>query len=271
MLIVLLLLIAAGSCRAQPAVPPSRQEVWLPYAAGETALCVQGSMSQGTHRGIHAWDFALDEGRPVVAAASGRVVRVIDDRRLTGSNDFNESNAIFIDHGGGIYSTYLHHRTGTARVRSGELVAAGAPLAEVGRVGTATPHIHFDVRGPSWHQTRDVSFRLGAADVTAVEKGRAYLSATRPDPGPGSFQDSRLVGDEFAANGVRLEGGPRAFWMTAERAFRLRGWVSPACTEVVFALWQDGQESDYVARARPDENGRFTLEICIPRSCRGPH
>lgn len=270
LLLVLTLVLAGWPSHAQQASRPPPQEMWLPYGDGETALCGQGPFSQGTHRGVHAWDFVLDEGKPLVAAAAGRIVRVIDHRSRTDVNDFNESNHIFIDHGDGVYSTYGHHKTGTAHVQPGDLVAAGTKLAEVGRVGTFTPHIHFDVRRSSWHLSQDVRFRQAGPGASPVVQGRAYLSATRPGPYPGNFQDSRLGGDEFAANGVRLDGGQRSFWMPAEPSVSYKGQISPLCTEVVFYLWQDGQTSEYVARARPDATGRFTLEVRLPRSSRGP-
>ena len=75
--------------------------LWLPYGSGSSAECAQGAMSSGTHRGLHAWDFMLAEGEPVVAAAPGRVIRVTDDRRATGSNNFDLANHIFVDVGDG--------------------------------------------------------------------------------------------------------------------------------------------------------------------------
>ncbi len=121
--------------------------LWLPYASGSSAQCAQGAMSGGTHRGLHAWDFMLAEGESVVAAAPGRVIRVTDERRTTGSNDFDLANHIFVDVGDGRFMTYTHHGAGTARVAPGDIVAAGTRLADVGRTGTIQPHIHFDVVG----------------------------------------------------------------------------------------------------------------------------
>ena len=80
--------------------PPT---LWLPYASGSSAQCAQGAMSNGTHRGLHAWDFMVEEGQPVVAAAPGRVIRVTDDREATGSNNFDLANHIFVDVGGGLF------------------------------------------------------------------------------------------------------------------------------------------------------------------------
>ena len=84
--------------------------LWLPYASGSSAACGQGALSNGTHRGLHAWDFILAEGEPVVAAARGRVIHVTNNRRATGSNDFDLANHIFVDVGDGRFVTYTHHK-----------------------------------------------------------------------------------------------------------------------------------------------------------------
>ena len=145
--------------------------LWLPYGNGSSAECAQGAMSNGTHRGLYAWDFMLAEGEPVVAAAPGRVIRVTDDRRATGSNNFDLANHIFVDIGDGRFVTYTHHKAGTARVEPGDVVAAGTHLADVGRTGTIQPHIHFDVRGPSWHQSHPARFPRG---YSGSRRGRCW-------------------------------------------------------------------------------------------------
>ncbi len=254
-----------------------RLVVWLPFAAAERARCAQGAMGAFTHGGIFAWDFELPEGRAVVAAAEGRVIRVIDDRSRTGLNNFDDSNQVFVDHGGGLFATYLHHRTGSARVVPGQRVAAGAQLAEVGAVGTTGPHIHFDLRGPSWHQTHDLRFRAAAGAAVEVAQGGTYVSATAsPEPRSTTFHDSRIAGDEFEANGIRLVVGrraggvvPLAFLMHADRTVTYRGRVGKDVQRVYFFLWRDGQPSEYVAEAWLYENGHFELPVRIPPSSRG--
>lgn len=251
-----------------------RHVVWLPYSAGDKASVLQGAFGTFTHKDIHAWDFGLAEGRPVAAVADGRVIRVIDERDKSGFNSFNESNQVFVDHGGGMFATYLHHATGTARVIPGQLVAAGTHLADVGKVGTLAPHIHFDVRGPSWHKTHDVRFRAAGGDLTEARQGERYASATpAAQQAPAEFRDSILQGDEFAANGIAL----RQRNMPARTAFRIRadtpilfkGRAEGHVQRVFYFLWRDGQPSEYVASAAPYESGNFELEVRVPQSSKG--
>ncbi|HYC38543.1 MAG TPA: M23 family metallopeptidase [Usitatibacter sp.] len=253
-----------------------RLQVWLPFAAGERAHLAQGPMGAHTHGNEHAWDFVLPEGRPVVAAAEGRVIRVIDDRARTGSNNFDDTNQVFVDHGGGLFGTYLHHRTGSARVAPGQVIAAGTQLAEVGAVGTTGPHIHFDVRGPSWRQTHDLRFRTRAQASGELKQGSAHVSST-PAPGapPKAFRDSTLDRDAFAANGVRFFSKrghviPLAFLVDAERTVTYRGKVGRDIRGVHFFLWRDSQPSEYSATAWLYDGGRFELQVRVPAGSRGP-
>ena len=243
--------------------------LWLPYGSGSSAECAQGAMSSGTHQGLHAWDFMLMEGEPVVAAAPGRVIRVTDDRRGTGSNNFDLANHIFVDVGDGRFVTYTHHKAGTARVEPGDIVAAGTRLADVGRTGTTLPHIHFDARGPSWHQSRPARFRAGIQGAVEVVAGQTYRSVTpaarRPER---RFEDSVLQGDEFSENGVELEPGRPMFRIPLDEEVVFRGKVLEEATRVWFYVWQDGGTSDYTASAVPEEDGNFSLSVKIPAHAR---
>jgi hypothetical protein len=261
-----LLIGAAGLCAATVA---NAAEAWLPYPAGTQAVCLQGPFGNHTHKGGYAWDFGLPEGTPVVAAAPGRVIWVIDESVRTGYNSFDASNHVFVDLGGGRFATYTHHVTRSAQVRPGDLVAAGTVLAKVGKIGTFEPHIHFDVRGPSWHQTHDVAFRTAIA-VEPVAGGLRYASATRPGTPPSAFQDSVIAGDEFAANGVRLDPGRPAFHLASGAPFFIEGRILEPAGKVSFYLWYLGKSTEYSAHAVPDAQGRFRLRVNIPRTSLGP-
>ncbi len=243
--------------------------LWLPYASGSSAACAQGAMSSGTHRGLHAWDFMLAEGEPVVAAARGRVIRVTDTRGATGSNNFDLANHIFVDVGDGRFVTYTHHKARTARVKPGDVVVVGTRLADVGRTGTIQPHIHFDVRGPSWHQSRPARFRVGTQEAVAVVAGRTYRSATpRVFRSSGRFDDSVLKGDEFSENGVELEPGRPMFRIPLDEEVVFRGRVLEEATRVWFQVWRDGRRSDYAVSTVPEEDGSFSLSVKIPPRAR---
>lgn len=85
------------------------------------------------HNGL---DFAAPQGAPVRAPASGVVVD-------TGDYFFN-GNSIFIDHGQGLISIYMH--LSRIDVRRGQTVKAGEVVGGVGATGRSTgPHLHWSV------------------------------------------------------------------------------------------------------------------------------
>lgn len=94
-------------------------------------------------------------GVDVLAAAPGRVVRLRDgvqdiSIRAPGAPSVAGQecgNGVVIDHGDGWETQYCHVARGSVRVKVGDAVAAGQPLAHVGLSGdTEFPHLHFTVR-----------------------------------------------------------------------------------------------------------------------------
>ena len=79
-------------------------------------------------------------GTPVYAAAEGTVTYAAGSfRGLTG-------RVIFVDHGGGVETSYNHMDAGGVLVRAGDHVAAGQVIALVGDSGNSTGcHLHFGV------------------------------------------------------------------------------------------------------------------------------
>ena len=91
------------------------------------------SSDLGGHKGM---DIASGKGNPVIAAASGTVVKSY----LSSSY----GNYIVISHGGGLMTAYAHM---TRRLVSvGDTVAAGQQIGTVGSTGNSTGnHLHFEV------------------------------------------------------------------------------------------------------------------------------
>lgn len=91
----------------------------------------------GQPRNPHAGlDVAVGTGAPVKAPAAGVVAN-------TGDYFFN-GNTIFIDHGQGLISGYMH--LSRIDVRTGQTVRAGDPIGTVGSTGRSTgPHLHWAV------------------------------------------------------------------------------------------------------------------------------
>ncbi len=82
-------------------------------------------------------DLRASLGQPVLAANRGRVVLA---KPL-----FFSGNAIFLDHGSGVYSVYLHLSEFRARV--GDTVNKGEVIGLAGATGRVTgPHLHWGVR-----------------------------------------------------------------------------------------------------------------------------
>jgi Peptidase family M23 len=119
----------------------------LPFWQGDFQIPVPGEMSGafGTrrifngellshHTGV---DFRAQTGDPVAAAASG-VVRLTKDL-------FYSGNAVIIDHGGGVFSSYSH--LSRIDVKAGQKIGKGQTVGLAGATGRATgPHLHWGVK-----------------------------------------------------------------------------------------------------------------------------
>ena len=94
-------------------------------------------MLNGQERAPHGGlDVAVPTGTPVRAAAAGRVIN-------TGGY-FYAGNTVFVDHGQGFITVYLH--LSRIDVREGDRVERGAMLGAVGATGLVTgPHLHWGV------------------------------------------------------------------------------------------------------------------------------
>ncbi len=85
------------------------------------------------HNGL---DIAAPTGAPIVAPASAKVIN-------TGNYYFN-GNTVFLDHGQGLLSAYLH--MDNIQVKPGDIVRQGQQLGTVGSTGRVTgPHLHWIV------------------------------------------------------------------------------------------------------------------------------
>jgi len=94
-------------------------------------------------------------GVDVLAAAPGRVARLRDGvqdisiRAPAAPSVAGQEcgNGVVVDHGDGWETQYCHVARGSVRVKVGDVVTTGQPLAHVGLSGdTEFPHLHFTVR-----------------------------------------------------------------------------------------------------------------------------
>lgn len=103
------------------------------------------------HRGI---DFDLpgfrqmDDGSAVIrAVAPGRVETVVQDQFDRNTSCTGNANLVTVRHANGYAVIYMHIKRGSARVRVGQRISAGAVLAVAGSSGCSTwPHLHLEVQ-----------------------------------------------------------------------------------------------------------------------------
>lgn len=130
---------AAAVSRASHETP----QLWtdrftVPRATRITSGFGGGRTFNGTVTSRHmGTDYAGGVGAPVRATNRG-VVRLVGSFHLGG-------NVIYIDHGRGVVSAYLH--LSRQLVAEGDTVARGAVIGHVGATGRVTgPHLHFIAR-----------------------------------------------------------------------------------------------------------------------------
>ncbi|MCI8268639.1 MAG: peptidoglycan DD-metalloendopeptidase family protein [Lachnospiraceae bacterium] len=99
---------------------------------GERSSPTEGAST--SHQGI---DIGAASGSGILAAASGTVV--------ISTYSYSAGNYIMINHGGGVYTVYMH--CSQLLALEGQSVMQGQTIAKVGSTGYSTgPHLHFGIR-----------------------------------------------------------------------------------------------------------------------------
>ncbi|MGH1398583.1 MAG: peptidoglycan DD-metalloendopeptidase family protein [Alphaproteobacteria bacterium] len=124
-----------------------------------------GAKTYDNHKGT---DFAIrsrtemEKGVNVLAVKNGKVLRLRnteDDtyktkeqqKSITAANK-DCGNGIIIDHGQGLQSYYCHLKQNSIRVKIGDEVKAGQPIAQIGHSGfTQFPHLHLTILWEGGH------------------------------------------------------------------------------------------------------------------------
>jgi lipoprotein NlpD len=82
-------------------------------------------------------DIAGTEGKTIKAAAPGKVV-------YSGNGLISYGNLVIIKHNRTYLSAYAHNRK--LLVKEGDSIKAGQKIAELGKTGTDSPRLHFEIR-----------------------------------------------------------------------------------------------------------------------------
>ncbi|HRE91065.1 MAG TPA: M23 family metallopeptidase, partial [Myxococcota bacterium] len=177
----------------------------LPLPDGVEATVTQGNDGEFSHFADQrfAWDFAVPYGTAVHAAATGVVVWVEDTQVGAGPGvEWRElANFIVLDHGGGLFSSYVHLAVGSAMVGPGDVVLAGQVLAETGESGQLTgPHLHFQVENV-WSESVPAVFARGlgcdwvpmVGEQVIARPVRLSTEAAVSELPAGSFEEDGVV------------------------------------------------------------------------------
>ncbi|MEE8600177.1 peptidoglycan DD-metalloendopeptidase family protein [Euzebya tangerina] len=134
-------------------VNPAPQYVRISSGYGYRIHPISGA--RRFHAGL---DLACPAGSPIVAAGSGTVAHT---RREGGAG-----NVVWVDHGEGLRTRYLHLQNGSFVVSPGQTVVAGQHIAACGSTGNSTgPHLHLEVY-PAGGGTTDPHSFLASQGVT---------------------------------------------------------------------------------------------------------
>lgn len=135
------------------AAPPeeSRPYLELPFPGGTSYRVTCGYECYQHKRSMsYAVDLAIPEGHPIVAAAGGEVMAITWETGLPASLNLGDALIVYIDHGEGWFTRYVHLDGITVRV--GDQVKMGDVIGYSGKTGASGDHLHFELKyGSSLH------------------------------------------------------------------------------------------------------------------------
>ena len=153
-LVLISFIMTSSLCQAQPEFEISRNVYRLPYANGKEFTV---SSDVYTHNPQGRYDLKASgvnncSTHVIVAAAAGRVMRVVENNDESCPDCGASNNYVWIQHANDEWTKYTHMAYGSVPVAVGDTVCAGATLGYECWVGATTPansrHLHFEVRRP---------------------------------------------------------------------------------------------------------------------------
>lgn len=115
------------------ALPNDNRKITWQWPAQGKLITTFNSNKTG-RKGI---DIAGKEGKEIRAAAAGKVV-------YSGNGLISYGNLVIIKHNRTYLSAYAHNRK--LLVKEGDAITAGQKIAELGKTGTESPRLHFEIR-----------------------------------------------------------------------------------------------------------------------------
>lgn len=210
----------------------------LPIPDGLETLVTQGNNTAPTHTKDqrYAWDFGVPLGTPVLSAAGGVVVWVEDTQSGFGPGEEwrDLANFVVVDHGGGLFTSYVHLAAGSAVVEPGDVIESGTAVGRTGESGQMTgPHLHFQVENV-WSES--VPARFADPDGCDWLPETGDLVVARPVDATESVRISMLPANTFAEDGVvEIEGFPARIY-DIEMPLQVSGRAPARVSKEVFFL-----------------------------------
>lgn len=163
---------------AVPGLPSARpRDVAYLYPFREAPLRIAqgygGGFSHTDAENLHAVDFAVQPGTPVLAARDGQVMQVessarsrLDPRQaFDPADDRVRGNFIRILHDDGTMALYAHLQHGGVVVAPGARVRRGTVIGFSGNTGLSSgPHLHFVVQVNRGMRLESIPFRMTGPD-----------------------------------------------------------------------------------------------------------
>jgi murein DD-endopeptidase MepM/ murein hydrolase activator NlpD len=234
--------VAPTAVKEQPIPVPREQHPGatsgfrLPFASGVEVTIAQGWNTTFSHNGkaAYAYDFGLEEGTPVLAAASGVVSTVHSGEfRCGGAALRNHANLITIDHPDGSATQYAH--LSAIDVKVGDVVAQGQVIGRSGKTGftRCAPHLHFARQAQGGEVTQSIPVYFSGSANRVFHAGDTVMAAEEcaaPDPSQdaavliagtfcGTYYGGLFDGPAYFSrpeSGIRIDrtgGGPGGYWL----------------------------------------------------------
>ncbi|MCC6909428.1 MAG: M23 family metallopeptidase [Phycisphaerales bacterium] len=243
----------------EQALPPVAPSLWLdavdeevpvpltlalPLPDGLTVEVTQGNHGTISHTAdqAFAYDFGVPLGTAVLAAAPGVVVWVEDGHTEHGADaSYRELvNYVVLDHGGGLFTAYVHLGAGGIDVVAGDVVVSGQRLAVTGLSGQMTgPHLHFHVENV-WAETlpaRFVDVARGGCALFPQTGDQVTGDARAFAPLVGRDDTSPIPADTWAEDEVVDVAGLPGRLYESDTSFTVTGRVTLAGATEVVMLW----------------------------------